>query len=93
MSEILVIVAIGLAIFMLPRLLGKPDAQNAASPRKMLDISGWLRLAILASMLWPAGWALYLKPWNGHWLLFLSLGMGPVIFFWGVFWVLSGFRK
>jgi len=93
MSQILVIVAIALAIFMLPRLAGKRVEKNGSTSRNVLEISGWLRLAIMASILWPAGGAFYLKPWNGHWPMFFYVGIGPVILFWGVFWVLSGFRK
>jgi len=93
MTQILVIVAIALAIFVLPRLAGKQVDKNGSTSRNILEISGWLRLAIMASILWPAGAAFYLKPWNSHWPMFFYVGIGPVILFWGIFWVLSGFRK
>ena len=93
MSQVLVIIAIALAIFMLPRLAGKRVKENGSISRSFLEISGWLRLAIMASILWPAGAAFYLKPWNDHWPMFFYVGIGPVILFWGLFWVLSGFRK
>ncbi len=93
MSQILVIIAIALVIFMLPRLLGKRDEKKDSAYRNLLEISGWLRLAIMASILWPAAAALYLKPWNHQWLMFSYVGIGPVLLFWGVFWVFSGFRK
>jgi len=93
MTEILVIIAIALAIFMLPRLTGKRVQKGSPALSRISKISGWLRLAIMASILWPAGSALYLKPWNAHWLKFVVLGIGPVILFWGIYWVLSGFRK
>ncbi len=93
MSEILVIIAIALAIFMLPRLAGKQAKKESSGIRTGFRLSGWLRLAIMVSVLWPAGIALFLKPWNNHWHTFLYVGMGPVALFWGVFWVFSGFRK
>jgi len=56
-------------------------------------LSGWTRLAILASFLWPALLALYLKPWNSRWHIFLYVAAGPVVLAWGTRWVFSGFRK
>ncbi|EFK05231.1 conserved hypothetical protein [delta proteobacterium NaphS2] len=93
MSQLLVIIAIALAIILLPRLAGKRVEKNGSISRRFLEISGWLRLAIMASILWPAGAAFYFKPWNDHWSMFSLVGAGPVILFWGIFWVLSGFRK
>jgi len=93
MSEILVIIAIALAIFMLPRLTGKRVEKAAPEFFGVSQMNGWLRLAIMASVLWPAGAAFFLKPWNNHWTMFFLLGIGPVVLLWGVFWVLSGFRK
>ncbi len=92
MTEILVIVAIAAAIFMLPRMTGRrPEKGSPAS--SFSRIGGWVRLAIMGSVVWPAGAAFFLKPWNGDWSLFLYAGMGPVIIFWGIYWVLSGFKK
>ena len=93
MSEILVIIAIALAIFMLPRLTGKQDKKESTGSRAGLQMNGWLRLAVMASVLWPAGTAFLLKPWNTQWPMFFYAGIGPVVLFWGLFWVLSGFRK
>ena len=93
MSEILVIIAIALAIFMLPRLAGKQVKREGSEIRTGLQMSGWLRLAVMASALWPAGTAFFLKPWNAQWSTFCYVGLGPVVLFWGLFWVLSGFRK
>ncbi len=93
MSEILVIIAIALAIVTLPRLTGKRAQKGRPALSRISKINGWVRLAIMASILWPAGAALYLKPWNAQWLKFVVLGTGPVMLFWGIYWVLSGFRK
>lgn len=93
MTEILVIIAIALAIFMLPRLTGKRVEKGGSALKSVSQINGWLRLAIVASALWPASAAFFFKPWNNHWPVFLYAGVGPVVLLWGVFWVLSGFRK
>jgi hypothetical protein len=93
MTEILVIIAIALAIFMLPRLTGKRVEKGGHAPLSLSKMNGWLRLAIMASVLWPAGTAFFLKPWNNHWPMFFYVGMGPVMLLWGIFWVFSGFRK
>ena len=93
MNEILVIIAIALAIFMLPRLTGKQIEKGGRQAGVISKMTGWGRLAVMASILWPAVMAFFLKPWNGNWPMFLCVGIGPVVLLWGVFWVLSGFRK
>ena len=93
MNEILVIIAIALAIFMLPRLTGKRIEKGGRQTGVISRMTGWVRLAVMASILWPAAMVFFLKPWNGNWPMFLYVGIGPVVLSWGVFWVLSGFRK
>ena len=52
------------------------------------SISGTMRLAIVFSVLLPAGAALFLKPWaNGGWLIFIAVGILPVIMGWAGRWV------
>ncbi len=93
MSEILVIVAIALGIIMLPRLTGRRAENTGCQASGFSKINGWMRLAIMASVLWPAIMAFFLKPWNDHWPTFFYIAIGPVALSWGIFWVLSGFRK
>jgi len=93
MNEILVIIAIALAIFMLPRLTGKRIEKGGRQSGVISKMTGWVRLAVMVSILWPAVMVFFLKPWNGNWPMFLYVGIGPVVLSWGVFWVLSGFRK
>jgi hypothetical protein len=93
LMEILLIVLIVLGIFMLPRLpAGKPE-KKLHSRVRFLRLSGWMRLAVIVSFLWPASLALYLKPWDSHWPAFFYMAVGPVALSWGIFWVVSGFRK
>lgn len=95
-QEILVIVLIILAIFFIPRL-GSPRKQQPRSTVTGLsawrDIPGKHRLAIVASLVWPALAVAYFRPWQGDFLPFLYGGMGPVALGWGIVWIRAGFRK
>ena len=91
--EILLIVAIVLAIFMLPRMLSRQHKDDIQRPDPGPGLSGWKRMAILASFLWPALMALYLKPWDSGWHIFFYVAVCPVLLAWGISWVFSGFRK
>jgi hypothetical protein len=90
--EILLIIVVILAVIMLPRLLKRQEENETREPFQGFKLSGWKRLAIMASLLWPAFFALYLKPWNSGWPPFLYLAFGPVVLAWGLFWILRGFR-
>ena len=91
--EIILIIAVVLAIFMLPRLLNRQQDNETRQPYLGLRLAGWKRVAIVASLLWPALIALYIKPWNSGWHIFLYLGIGPVALAWGIAWVSRGFRR
>jgi hypothetical protein len=92
-QEILVLVIIILGILFLPRILnrGQENPRVAAKPAVML--SGRMRLAVAASVLYPALMAVYLQPWKQDPIPFLFLGVGPVAAGWIVYWVVTGFRK
>ncbi|MFO7602082.1 MAG: hypothetical protein R6X27_20065 [Candidatus Desulfacyla sp.] len=92
-TEILLIIAIILGIFMLPRLMSRKPEQVRQCREGGPPLSGRMRFAILASLLWPVLAAFFLKPWNSHWVVFLYLAVGPVALIWGIYWVLSGFRR
>jgi len=92
-TEILLIIAIILGIFMLPRLMSRKPEQVRQCREGEPPLSGRMRVAILASLLWPVLAAFFLKPWNSHWVVFLYVAVGPVALIWGIYWVASGFRK
>lgn len=95
MQEILVVAAIAMAIFFLPRLTGRksgPESRQNSSGL-MTTLTGWMRLAIMVSIFWIAGLAAFLKPWTGNTILFLYIALGPVAAVWGAFWVWSGYKK
>ncbi|PKN71171.1 MAG: hypothetical protein CVU54_01760 [Deltaproteobacteria bacterium HGW-Deltaproteobacteria-12] len=93
MQEILVVVAIALAIFFLPRLMGSKPAPVKNSPELVPALKGWMRLAILVTIFWVAGSAAFLQPWEKNTILFLYVGLGPVVAGWGAFWVWAGYHK
>jgi len=91
--EILVVVLIAVGILMLPRVMNRQPARDIQRLDQGVRMTGWIRLAVLASLLWPALLGLYLKPWNNRWHIFVYGSVGPVALAWGIFWVFSGFRR
>lgn len=107
MQEILVVAAIALAIFFLPRLMKRKSSteaeqQPAPQPRfqsqsvnrvSKIRLTGWVRLSILITFLWVSACAAFLKPWEGNKLIFIIISVGPVIIYWGCVWVWFGYKK
>lgn len=91
MQELLVVLVIVLAIFYLPRRLGRKPVPEPI--RRSPPLTGRMRLAIALTLLWIAGAAALLEPWQGDALPFLFLGTGPPAAAWGAAWVWSGYRK
>jgi len=91
--EVLLIVAIIVGIFMLPRLMARNPERELQPPVHISVLTGKMRFAILVSLLWPVLTAFFMEPWNGRWPLFSYIGVGPVALIWGIYWVFSGFRK
>ena len=95
-QEILLIIAILMAILFIPRMTGRYRSQGINKPRPLfsrIHLSGRHRLALLASLLWPLGIAVYLEPWHSSVVTYLYYGLGPVVLCWGIWWVLAGFGE
>jgi len=92
-TEILLIIAIILGIFILPRLMPRKTEQVRQRSEGGPPLSGRMRFAILAALLWPVLVAFFLKPWNSHWVAFFYMAVGPVALIWGIYWVVAGFRR
>jgi hypothetical protein len=92
-QEILVLVIIILGILFLPRILNRGQDKRPAVSRPALVISGKMRLAIAASILWPAVTAAFMRPWDNDLSHYLYYGVGPVALIWIIYWVLTGFHK
>ena len=89
-QEILVLVAIILGILFLPRILNRGQEKKSAASKPAVVLSGKMRLAIAASVLWPAAIAAFMQPWKNDLFPFLYIGFGPVILGWIIFWVYTG---
>ena len=89
-QEILVLVAIILGILFLPRILNRNQEKKAVASQPAVVLSGKMRLAIAASILWPAAMAAFMQPWENDLFPFLYIGLGPVILGWIIFWVYTG---
>ena len=93
-QEILLIILIVLAIFLIPRMIKpRPSPQPVRMRRPALPLSWTLRLAIVVSLLWPLGCALYFKPWQQALVPFATIGIGPVVVAWSLNWVVAGMKK
>ncbi|MGD8521625.1 MAG: hypothetical protein PVF56_10820 [Desulfobacterales bacterium] len=92
-QEILILVAIILGILFLPRILNRGQDGGQVESKPPFVISGKMRLAIAASILWPAVIAVIMEPWKKDLFPFLYLGLGPVVLVWVIFWVYTGFRN
>lgn len=95
MQEFLVVAAIVLVLFFIPRLLNrKPAPAPERNDGMMMTLPGWMRLAILITIFWIVALAAYLEPWKGsNTIEFLYIAIGPVTAAWGIFWVWSGYKK
>ena len=92
-TEILLIIVIVLAIFFLPRLAAKRNSGDNYRDKQYLKVSGKMRIAILVSVIWPAAFAIIMEPWNDGVIRYICIGLAPVAFLWGVWWVIVGYRK
>jgi len=92
-QEILVLVIIILGILFLPRILNRGQEKKPDLLRSAMVISGTMRLAISASVLWPVVMAAFMQPWEKELVHYLFLGVGPVVLLWIIYWVFIGFRK
>jgi uncharacterized membrane protein len=89
LQEILIITAIILGLLFIPRLTAK--RQQPVVPKARL--SGKMRMAIAASVIYLALIAAYLQPWQKNQAVFLYIGLGPVALGWLLCWVSMGFKK
>lgn len=92
-QEILVLAIILLAILFIPRMRAGGRVAPLASQSLPLRMSGKLRLALVASIVYPAAVAAILQPWKADLVRFFYIGIGPVVLIWLLYWVINGFNK
>jgi len=86
--EILLVAIILLAILFVPRMM--PRKIEHMPRQRALVISRNMRVAIVASVLYPAAAAAFFQPWRKDPISFLYIGLGPVVLGWLLFWVFKG---
>lgn len=95
-QEILVLIIIAVLLFVLPRMFSRNQSKKTSDVSfsdTVSMLSGRMRLAIIASFIWPVLSAVYIKPWADGLDLFLYIGIGPVLLGWSIRWIITGFRK
>jgi len=90
-QELFVVAAVILILFYLPKRTA--ENRKERSTVGFRNLSGKIRLAILASLIYLAVAAYLLQPWHRTLHLFLYFGLGPVAVAWGVAWVIVGYRR
>jgi hypothetical protein len=95
LQEILLIIVILVGLFVIPRMIQRPQRPQALPARRpqLPPVSGKMRLAILASAIWLSLAAAFFTPWRNGWEGFAYVGAGVVALAWGAVWVIRGFRK
>ena len=91
LQEILIIVGLVLGVLFIPRMLAGRQPQRVAMPK--IRLSGKMRMAVAASALFPAVTAAYFQPWRKDQVIFLYVGIGPVVLAWLLYWVSVGFKR
>ena len=96
-QEILVLVIIILLILFVPRILSRHRPSTPLTPTARpapIRFTGRLRLALVASILWPLLTAAFFQPWHLSQLhAYLLIGPGPVLLGWAAVWIYAGYKK
>ncbi|OGR21607.1 MAG: hypothetical protein A3J85_00560 [Desulfobacula sp. RIFOXYA12_FULL_46_16] len=93
-SEILLLILLVSCIFILPRMFqGKPIQKKEDGRTILKRLPAKTRGLIVASIAYPLFMALYLKPWQGNGLAFVSYGLFPVFLFGAMVWIFSARKK
>ena len=95
-QEIFVLIIISVLLFILPKMFSRNQSKKGPDISLSDTVSmltGRMRLAIIASVVWPILVAVYLKPWSGGLDPFLYIGIGPVLIGWSARWIVAGFRR
>jgi hypothetical protein len=65
------------------------------------ELSVWYRISVVISLIWIIGSLIGIEPWYrrggrgsyGNIDDFLLIGVLPVVIFWGLIWIVKGFKK
>jgi hypothetical protein len=90
-QKILMVAAIILGLLYVPRMFAKRPKRP--QPALKIKFSGKIRMALAASVVYTAIVAWCLQPWIKDPVLFLYVGLGPILLSWLLYWVFLGFKK
>lgn len=91
-QEVLIISAIVLGVIFLPRVMA-PRKLPPRLIRSKKKLSGTWRAALAISVVYPLIVAAVLQPWHDNRMLYLYVGLGPVLAVWLICWVIQGFKR
>lgn len=89
-NEILVLVLLIACILILPRLFKGDSTKKVSSSKKFKNLSSKIRFSIVLTLAYPIVVALYLKPWENNFIVYLSYGIVPVFLVWALAWIVAG---
>lgn len=98
-QEILLIALLILVIMVLPRMTQRQSGGRRTvlrSPARRVTLSGRARLAVTLAVVYLLGAAAFFKPWQdsrSDLVLFLYVGIGPVLLCALAYWIYRGFRQ
>jgi predicted Na+-dependent transporter len=90
-QEILLVAIILLGILFVPRMMSGRIEEGRKQPLPAL--SRKVRLAIVASILYPAIVAAFIQPWHRDVTVFMYAGLGPVVLGWLGYWAFTGRKR
>ena len=90
-QEILLVAVILVGILFVPRMMARKIEPGPRRPAVVL--SRKTRLAVAASVVYPAIAAALLQPWRRGVMMFFYAGLGPIVLGWLAYWVFAGRKK
>jgi hypothetical protein len=90
-QEILLVAVILMGILFLPRIMPGRIEQRPKPSAAVLSRN--MRLAIAASIIYPAIAALFLQPWRRDVVMYMYAGLGPVVLGWLGYWAFTGRKR
>ncbi len=92
-TEILTLVVIIICILILPKMFRSEPKTSSKKTLSLNSLSVPTRFGILATILIPIIAALFFQPWKSDFILFILIGIVPLIVGWGLYWMFAGIKK
>ncbi len=92
-TEILTLVVIIVGILILPKMFRQDEKKSSKKEFSINSLSVIVRFGIIISILIPIISALVFLLWKQDLILFILFGVIPLIVWWGLYWMISGFKN